>query len=569
MSGMGMGMGMGMSMNLSQSMKMTQSVSISIPATNWSLVKAWEHDAEQGFNFPLTLKRHVMSGFEEMSHEERMKALDEANKVFRFHYARGRDRRSGKEKWYYKVPLLRDRNIMNDEQKLEEITTRISRDEYERATAVLEHVGEMERIARAIPYYGLLTTVRKHLKQVYRIGEEQAVIVGVDRGGRLPAMVLTRALSHPTCFFLKVDQGGGQLDTDRLEEFAATKALHGKHVIFVDSTVDSGRQIGVLQRYFDDPSLKERLGYTDWCIVGSNEYAKTLDKHLNINWGVDPDTTFEDDPRLMGVDYAPGTNTKVVEVPSATSEKIRQVIFDVPNGYILDLSDVTEQIATIRQRRKDEDTERKLYEKVEKERDRLVRLPAWGNTQRTTSASLEPTSVAIPATPPTLHNILLIGNGSSVEMSERTVHFLADTLGTRHSFFAGTLDGNPGAVMKTVCDRVPKPEVRLYQPEHSKNGGNGTFGGVPVVYIGPEKEDMRRRMVKDSHFVLALGGREGTLREVLLALAFGRPTFLVKGWGAIPDFLLKQRRYAKMPNLHACKDIGEAVQSILDAIPKV
>jgi len=91
-----------------------------------------------------------------------------------------------------------------------------------------------------------------------------------------------------------------------------------------------------------------------------------------------------------------------------------------------------------------------------------------------------------------------------------------------------------------------------------------SYGGVPVVFVGPEKEDMRRRMVKDSHIALVLGGAEGTLREVLLALKFGKPVVLVKGWGAIPTYLLASKKFSKSPHIKACDNVAEAMQTILD-----
>ena len=552
---------MGMSLRLNQELSLTQRLVVLLPPMNWSLVNAFEEDAQRGFVFPLTIKRGKLEGFDALEHEARMKRIDEFNEIFRFAYTRGRDKRTGKERNFYKIPFIRDYNV-----EIDDIKIRISRAEYERATTILENVGRMERIARAIPYHALLTTVRDHLAKEYKVSLDDVVIVGVDRGGRLPAIILSRALNHSAVFFLKVDQGGGQLDVEKLEQFVSDGTFRNKHVLFVDSTVDSGRQIEVLRRYFDNMEWQEKLDFRSWSIVGSNEYGQCLYKHLNINWGVNPDETFEDNPLLMGVDYAPGSHIKIVEVPSETSEKIRKVLLDVPDGYVFDLSDIEEQIAVQRKKLKEIETEQKLCSEVDREWSRITATKLWQKTAaQVSSISFEPLPVTIPnGTPHRLHNILVVGSGQQVDVPQKVAELIVDTLGPHHSFFAGTPNGNPGTILKTVLQRVATPEVRLYQPGYRKGEVNDSYGGVPVVFVGPGKEDMRRQMVRDSHIVLALGGAEGTLREVLLALKFGKPVVLVKGWGPIPSYLFKSKKYTKLPHLKACNDVAETMQTILD-----
>jgi hypoxanthine phosphoribosyltransferase len=556
-------MKMGMSLGLSQRISLTQHLVVSLPPMNWSLVKAFEDDAQHEFSFPLTIKRNKLEGFDALAHETQMERIDELNEVFRCAYTRGRDEDTGKERYFYKIPLMRDYNI-----KIDDIKVRITRSEYERAIAILDNVGRMERIARAIPYHVLLTSVREHLTKEYESSIDDAVVVGVDRGGRLPAIILGRALNHSAVYFLKVDQGGGQLDTERLEQFIFEGTLRGKHVLFVDSTVDSGRQIEVLRRHFDDSEWQEKLGFRSWSIVGSNEYGQDLYKHLNINWGVDPDDTFEDNPQLMGVDYAPGSHTKVVEVKSEMSEKIRKLLLDVPDGYVFDLSDIEEQIAVQREKLKEAEAEQKLYDEVEREWLRIVATKAWQNAMAQSPTILFD---ALPESAPDgaqhgLRNILVIGNGRDVDVSEKAAGLIAETLGPHHSFFAGTPNGNPGTILKTVLERVATPEVRLYQPGYRQGEVDDSYGDAPVVFVGPEKEDMRRQMVKDSHIAFALGGAEGTLREVLLALKFGKPVVLIKGWGAVPTYLLSSRskKFFKSPDIKACDGVVEAVRTILD-----
>ncbi|HWQ99794.1 MAG TPA: hypothetical protein VN397_03035, partial [Candidatus Methylomirabilis sp.] len=348
------------------SQQQTQRLVIAMPQLQWSLVQAYQIGfgkpppykeptfEEEEFTPRLKLELRRIPGFENLDHVARLRVVDEANEVFRFAYTRGRGEDDGRTLGYFKIPLLRNRNVEPDEIKI-----RMSAAEYERATAILSAVGEMERIARAVPYYGLYRSVRKHLKRMGGIPLEQTVLVSVDRGGRIPCTILQRALGLPTMLSLKVNQGGNGdgLDQDKLAEFAESGALRGKYVLFVDSTVDSGRQINALKKFFDP--WCSRIGFSMWSIVGSNEYGKNLDsKHSDINWGVDPDNTFEDKPELMGIDYAPGSYEKVVECPSDASRAIRACLLAVPDGYVYAANDIDAQI----------DRQRKEWAKRQKQR---------------------------------------------------------------------------------------------------------------------------------------------------------------------------------------------------------
>jgi len=253
-------------------------------------------------------------------------------------------------------------------------------------------------------------------------------------------------------------------------------------------------------------------------------------------------------------------------VPSEMSEKIRKAILGVPDGFVFDLSDIEEQIAVQRKKLEEVEAEQRLYGEVEREWSRITATKKWQDAAAQAPAvSFEPLTEIIPNyTSHNRHNILVIGNGRQVDVPQKVAELIADTLGPHHSFFAGTPSGNPGTILKTVLQRVTMSEVCLYQPGYRKGEADNSYGGAPVVFVGPEKEDMRLQMVKDSHIALALGGAEGTLREVLLALKFGKPVVLVKGWGAIPTYLLASKKYIKLSHVKVCDNVAEAMQTILD-----
>lgn len=599
-------MEMSMGLRLSQSIELSQKISISLtlPNIQWSLVQAFTSGQSgpppyveptfetEEFEPRIRVTRTMIDGFTQLSHLERLRRIDESNKVFQFAYTRGRGDDDGRTLGYFKVPLLRNYNV-----KADDIRIRVKVAEYDLATAMVAAVGEMERIARAVRYLDLYKEVLAHLK---RMGAklQDTVLVSVDRGGRIPCTLLQRALDVPSMLTLKVDQGsyGDGLDENRLREFSDRGDLRGKHVLFVDSTVDSGRQYRCLTRFFDEASWRTCLGHTGWSLVGSNEYGRNVGpKHQDINWGVDPDATFEDRPELMGIDYAPGSTTRVVECPSDASREIRACLLSVPDGWIYDAEDIGEQIShqrklwTSRQQARHSEHRVKVDEaraahqaevkrsramnqhekkegQLERRLTRITASKAW-RTLRVKFATLPEETFSAPtsANAPGVHgNVLIIGSGQQT-LPATAASYVADALIPYCSLLAGTASGNPGAVLKAALQskRSGAPEVRLYQPEDARNRADEQFGGVPVTFVGPDKGTMRRRMVSDASAVLALGGAEGTLREALLALEMGKPLILVRGYGAVAEYILGSKSLRNKASLTACDGLSDAIGQLI------
>jgi hypoxanthine phosphoribosyltransferase len=581
---------------------MAHKLVVFMPDIEWSLLQAYQNGSaspppyveptfeEEEFTPRLKLEHRRLPDFERLDHVTRMRRVDEANEVFRFAYTRGE--KSGRECGYFKIPLLRD--IHTDPNK---IKIRISQAEYERATAIHKAIGEAERIVRAVPYHGLYMATLGHLKKMGTTLSD-TVLVSVDRGGRIPCIILQRALGLASMQSLKVNQGsnGDDLDEDRLQEFVAKGTLAGKHVLFVDSTVDSGRQINALQRYFDDPHWTSRLDHRSWSIIGSNEEGENkAPNHQDINWGVDPDSTFEDKPELMGIDYAPGSLTKVVECPSETSEAIRRCLLAVPDGWVYWADDIDQQIThqrdewtkrqeqrrtahrkTIREERASHRRETQEFRAEQKrltDEDRLLRCAQRAISSKrwqelvAKHGALPETALPLPisAAPTGTRRlkVLVIGNGTQT-MTEAAAEFVADSLAPYCSLLAGTNSGNPGAVLKAALRHAP--DVSLYQPEHARRGNGGKIDGLPVIFVGPGKPDMRERMLADADLVLVLGGASGTLHESLLALARQKPLFLIEGYGAVADYVLGNKTLRRKPQITVSRDLPSAVQKVLDRV---
>jgi hypoxanthine phosphoribosyltransferase len=534
-----MGFGIGIGAGLSQRLSIEQA--ISLPPTNWSLLDAFRGEGDK----PLRFKK-IQLDISGMSLEERLRAVDDANEVFRFAYTRAGSKYGERKGRRYKIPLTRDRNVEFEDTKIP-----ISREEYDRATTILNGAGGFQRIARAVPYSQLYHDVKEFIES-QGCTLDEAVLVGVDRGGRLPSLVMREALGKSEGDTLKVDQSGGSyagLDTDRLNEMIRNGILKDRFVLFVDSTVDSGRQIQVLRSFFDSEEWKSRIGHKGWGIAGSNENGKNLCRHKNINWGLDPDESFEDDPNLMGVDYAPGSRTKVVDYITETSEAIRKALLEVPKGVILDFSNVNELMKIkLAYAQIDKALNSKTWQKTP---DSRKDLGVSGLVAATSDYQPEPRK-----------KLLVIGNGREMTLSENEVDYLVHSLGHAYDIIAGTDDGNPGKVLEKFS-QFRKGSAQLYQPAYSQMDfdAEGIFGG-PAIFHGETKEEFRENLVQSADAVLVLGGNEGTLNETILSLYAGKPVYILASYGAVGNYVQQSKSLRQNQNLHLADTLPAAVQQL-------
>lgn len=536
-----MGFSMGASMQLSHKVMLKQA--IALPYVNWSLVDAYKEESDKTRRF----KKKDLEGIDGLPIEERLKKIDEANEIFRFHYVQAEDQH-GKKGRYYKVPLMRDFNV-----DIEGIKVPITKQEYQRATSILEGAGRLQRIVRAVPYAQIRQDVKEHVEEKgYSL--DDIVIVGVDRGGRVPTHVMRQALGQSNAYFIKVDQAGGgssgSVDKERLDQMISQETLKGKYVIFIDSTVDSGRQIEVLEKYFKSPDLKDKIGHKGWTVVGSNENGQTLDNHLNINWGLNPDESFEDNPLLMGVDYAGYSHNQVRAQPSQTSTAIRNALNEVPKGVVLDYENLNDLVQA-----KDIPAE---IRKAESSKRWQNAKTAYQSHRRTPSQINE-----FPKREPfsdQRRSVAIVGSGSFVDLSDAESEYLALALSPRYVFNFGTPDGNPGRVLRAVNEYCRDSNVTLFQPEYMR-GKFYEAGDFPVEYSGQSKDEFRENFVRSSDAVLVLGGEDGTLHETIVALHAGKSVIAVKDYGAVAKYL-SSKKFKKFDNLSIVDSLPEAVDKL-------
>ncbi len=519
-------MSMGLSMSISHQIRHE----IRLPYTPWSMVRAWKKNDKCRF------AKKPIPDFGSLPLAERLRNVDDANEVFRFSYTK----RKGSDGTYYKIPLMRDTNV-----DIEDICIEISKEEYQRATRILKNSGELQRIVRAVPYSELHADVLNHLAE-NGVTLDNTVVVGIDRGGRIPALVMREALGLPAVRFLKVDQGSRRIDEDALEKFICLGTFNGKHVMFVDSTVDSGRQIAALENYFDNPRYSQRIGHTSWSVVGSNEDGETLDHHLNINWGLDPDTSFEDDPLLLGVDYAPNTHTKIQAAPSKCARDIRAALKEVPRGTILDF-----------------DTPIKEPPSPQKEIKKVLASKGWANAKaRQETFGIQKPEFSSPPRPykkkPAKQSLAIIGSGKAADLTDSEVEFLESALTSSFQFHAGTPRGNPGKLLEHIHHACG--DVTFIQPQYQE----GTVSlDYATEFVGETKMEFREHIIDRADMVLALSGSDGTLTEALLALLSGKDLVVVKNYGAVGHYFASSRKYKKFDNLHLVDSLDAAADKLL------
>ncbi|MBU1681863.1 phosphoribosyltransferase, partial [Candidatus Micrarchaeota archaeon] len=477
-------------------------------------------------------------GFSSLPLQERLMKTDDANEVFRFAYTARKD---SEEHKYYKIPLIRDTNV-----DIADICIEISKEEYQRATKILKNSGELQRIVRAIPYSNLHAQVHAHLAEC-GVTLDDAVVVGIDRGGRIPAIIMKEALGLSVVRFLKVDQGSRRIDEDGLEKFIRLGTFNGKHVMFVDSTVDSGRQIRALENYFDDRGYAQRIGHTGWSVVGSNEDGETLNHHLNINWGLNPDESFEDDPLLLGVDYTPNSHTRIQGAPSKCAREIRSALREVPRGIILDFDTVAEEAAA-----------------PQKEIKKVLASKGWANAKaRWETFGTENPELLLSPRPyqekPERQSLAVIGSGKAADLTDAEIKFLESALSSSFAFYAGTPNGNPGKLLQYVHERCG--DATFIQPQYME-------GVVSLEYYtefaGETKMEFREHIIERADVVLALSGSDGTLTEALLTLLSGKDLVVVKNYGALGNYFASSRKYKKFDNLHLVDSLEAAADKLLE-----
>ncbi len=494
------GMRMEMRQGLSQTQRQTQSMSL----PNWSFVDAYK-TGKKDSDFP----KGKIPEIDAMPLEERLKKIDEANALFRFVYVKREEyERNTPTTKYYKVPLVRNSAV--DELDVQQ---QISKQEFEQAKNRLSGVKTIDRIARAIPYTELHFAV-KDIVESKGATMDDVVLIGIDRGGRIPALIVRESIGKDKAYFLKVDQGGGKIDTDRLLKLGQNGTLKDKFILFVDSTVDSGRQITALENTL---SHYGHFGFKGWGVIGSNENGLDLAPfHKNINWGLNPDESFEDNPELLGVDYCDDSHVKIKAVPSLTATEIREAILEVPHGVVYDFS------------------KRKTKHKLKEGYSRI--------------------------------NIGVSGSSNEPEDTEALEDFGHKIARITKLLYVGTERGGPGCVLRGASPDIEESIVVRPMDENHRTSDIMHRTGIDnlqVLLYGANKGEHRKVFSEKTDVHIILNGKSGTLEEAMYTIDVGKPVVILAS-SPVATHVLSTPALANLPNVHIARDLDEATKLVTE-----
>lgn len=519
-------------MVLRQTMELRQTQTL----PKWSLVDAFK---EGGFTSPVfPLKTLDCSA---MSLEDRLKAVDLNNEVFHYSYD---EEKTSQGTTYFKRALHRT----NPGKKV-----RISKKEYITAQKILSYSGRFQRIARAVRYHKLYSDIKEFV-QGQGCSLDDVVVVGIDRGGRLPSYIVKEALGKNKSYTLKVDQGHEQLDNEKLDEFISSGVFYGKFVLFVDSTVDSGRQIRVLSQYFEDPSYN--IGHKAWGVIGSNDDNRDLFRHKNIDFGFDPDSTFEDRPELMGVDYAEDSLVKVVEKKTKISQGIKKALLDVPKGVVLDFSLIEDIIKAGRN-----------YARAYKVTEKILASSDWYNSLDSPLDEMSQSCVSdtIVNTAGEKKKLLIVSSKNTPLLLKTEIDYLVRSLGDAFHIVSGSYSGDRGLLMRQFSKKT-NASLSLYLPSGRSIPERDVRRNIDIKYFGKDKADYLEILMHGIDAVLLLGGQDGALKEVLMALYSSKPVFSITNFGKAGYYLSNSKVLRNHTFLHMADNFPNLVRMLEDYI---
>lgn len=132
----------------------------------------------------------------------------------------------------------------------------------------------------------------KLAQQVRRCGYKPDVIVGVSRGGWLPARVLSDLLENPYITSVTAEFYVGVYETNcepRLTQ-PVPVSVFDKKILLVDDVADTGRSIVLIRDYLCREGVKElkilTLYYKPWSIILPDFYGKETSDWIVFPWEI-------------------------------------------------------------------------------------------------------------------------------------------------------------------------------------------------------------------------------------------------------------------------------------------
>lgn len=118
------------------------------------------------------------------------------------------------------------------------------------------------------------------------------VIVGVSRGGWLPARVLSDLLDNPNLANVKVEFYLGVAETKGEPTLTQPVSVNvaGKKVLIVDEVADTGKSLKLIKEHLAKEGAKKvkiaAIYYKPWSIIVPDYYAKETSRWIVFPWEV-------------------------------------------------------------------------------------------------------------------------------------------------------------------------------------------------------------------------------------------------------------------------------------------
>jgi hypoxanthine phosphoribosyltransferase len=129
---------------------------------------------------------------------------------------------------------------------------------------------------------------------------DNVVFVGVDRGGRIPALAVKKALNLKSIQFIRFSSRKETAEESYILRAAKKGKWKGKTILLIDSTANVGYQKETMKKFFNE--YGEKIGIKGWKLIANGVHAD-----WKIEWGFEREKYrswryfFEDAENIIGL----------------------------------------------------------------------------------------------------------------------------------------------------------------------------------------------------------------------------------------------------------------------------
>ena len=127
-------------------------------------------------------------------------------------------------------------------------------------------------------------------EKIRNSGLNPDIILGVSRGGWIPARVLSDLLENPTLASVRVETYSGATQAESLPTLTQRVSIHvtKKEVLIVDDVADSGKSLKVIKEHILQQNAKDAKVATlyckPWSTVKPEYYEKETSRWIVFPW---------------------------------------------------------------------------------------------------------------------------------------------------------------------------------------------------------------------------------------------------------------------------------------------